>query len=63
MAEETYGVIEAQRRFRKWMPYLRTLGQRAVYGALLSFFSMDGAATPTAPQIVELVDRGPHIGR
>ncbi len=59
MAEETYGVVEAQRRFREWMPYLKTLGQRAVYGALLSFFSIDGTATPTASQLAKLVRMHP----
>ena len=48
---ELYGVIEAQRRYRGWMPFLRTLGQRAVFGCLLGFMSLDGNCTPTAPQI------------
>lgn len=56
MARETYGIIEAQRRFREWMPHLSNEGERTVYGALLSYFGMDGKATPTAAQLASLTD-------
>ena len=63
MADELYGVLEAQRRCREWMPHLKTNGQTAVYGALLTFFSMDGTATPSYPQIAELVRMHPSSVR
>lgn len=53
-AADPYGVIEAQRRFRAWMPTLDTHGQREVYGAVLGYFSIDGTATPTAEQLATL---------
>lgn len=60
---DTYGVIEAQRRFRDWAPELKTLGQRAVYGALLGFFSVDGTASPTYGQLAQLVGMHPSSVR
>lgn len=63
MAGETYGVIEAQRRFRAWMPQLTTHGQSSVYGAMLGFFSIDGTATPTVPQLAALVRMHPESVR
>ena len=54
MGSDTYGVVEAQIRFRQWMPQLKTTGQRAVYGAMLGYFGIDGRATPTARQLAAL---------
>lgn len=51
---DLYGAFEAMRRARGWMPYLDTPGQRAVYGAMLMFCSIDGRMSPSGPQIAHL---------
>ena len=54
MASDLYGAFEAMRRARGWMPYLETPGQRAVYGAMLMFCSLDGRMSPSGPQLAYL---------
>ena len=51
---DLYGSFEAMRRARGWMPHLETPGQRAVYGAMLMFCSLDGRMSPSGPQIAHL---------
>ncbi|MEX1037866.1 MAG: hypothetical protein WDZ96_03305 [Acidimicrobiia bacterium] len=60
---DSYGIVEAQRRCRDWMPLLKTTGQRAVYGAMLAFFSIDGTSTPTNTQLAEVVGMHPSSVR
>ena len=54
MASDLYGAFETMRRARGWMPHLETPGQRAVYGAMLMFCSLDGRMSPSGPQIAHL---------
>ena len=59
----TFGVVEAQRRFRYWSPTLATTGQRAVYGAMLAFAGMDSVITPTYDQLAGTVGMHPSSVR
>ena len=56
MSDSLYGIVEANRRARGWFPELMTIGQRAVYGILLSFCGLDGQITPTYQQLAQLAD-------
>ena len=50
---ELYGYAEAERRARTWMPLLKTVGQRVVYGAMLMFCGIDGRLSPSSTQLAK----------
>ncbi len=61
---ETYGIVEIVIRARGWHPEMRTLGQLAVFGVMLTFCDQKiGIFTPTYPQIAQLTGLHPSSVR
>ena len=61
---DTYGIVEIVIRARGWHPEMRTLGQLAVFGVMLTFCDQKtGTFTPTNPQVAEATGLHPSSVR